>query len=288
MNRTLLSSLAEKIGHIAPPGCVSCFVEHPNPLYRKRDCVEIGFVLEHRFAFNYWIKSKQNLMYDVRTRIRIADDDFQPPDLVTWDWHNDCGDDCKALEDKLLKLDQANEQEVAFFCWAGLSHLNDGQILPAMWLNALGNVYVIQKQMQDCQSQSRTIRDRYGREHDLHFFRTLKDFATNFERTRSNTGVIWDVDLDYFTKGRGPSEQSYKPALSGEEVTSMLSPTTPWMPLILRDLKGLTIAIEPEFTGGLSRSLELYRYWESALFSAPLFSKKCRWRKGLLKRQRSP
>ena len=59
----------------------------------------------------------------------------------------------------------------------------------------------------------------------------------------------------------------------------MLSPSSTWMPLILRDLKAITIALEPKYTGGLSHSLKLYQYWESALFSASVFSKKCRWRR---------
>jgi hypothetical protein len=271
----------EQIGHVDPPGCVSDFIEHPNPQHRQHEAVEVGFVMEHRFAFYYWIKCKTKLQ---RNR-EIDDEQFMPPDLVTWDWHDDCGGDSDVVEEKLATLNQADEQEVALYCWAGLCQLNDGHILPAVWLNALGNVYIIQKQRQDCKRMNRTFNDRYGHEHHIFYFRSLKDFPETFRKTNSGTGVIWDVDLDYFTQGRSVPDQGYTPILSGEKVTATLSANNPWMPLILRDLKAITIALEPEYTGGLSHSLELYGHWESALFSAPLFSKKCRWRKGMIGRQ---
>lgn len=283
MNNDLVVTLMNRIGHINPPGCESDFVDHPNPAYHNKQCVEVGFVMEHRFAFYYWIKCKQQLRRDRRTSELIDDELFTPPDLVTWDWHDDVGGECDFIESELVQLNQADEEEVALFCWAGLRQINDGHIAPALWLNALGNVYVIQKQRRDCKRENRVFVDRYGHEHSIFYFRSHDDFTKNFEQTNSDTGAIWDVDLDYFTKGTRVSDQRYTPPLSGDEVQAMLSPDNPWMPLILRDLKAITIALEPTYTGGLSVSLELYRHWESALFAAPLFNKKCRWRKGLVK-----
>ncbi len=282
MNNELLNSLMNRVGCIDPPGCLSGFVEHPFVPYRKSVGVEVGFVIEHRFAFYYWIKCKQMLQQGWRTGQQVDDEGFTPPDLVTWDWHDDVGGECDFIEAELSQLNQAENEEVALFCWAGLRQLNDGQIAPAMWLNALGNVYVIQKQRKDCRSQNRSLIDRFGNEHQVFYFRSLKDFPATFERTNSRTGVIWDIDLDYFTRGRSVPDQCYTPALSGDTITAMLQSDRPWLPLILRDLKAVTIALEPKYTGGLSVSLELYRTWESALFSAPLFSSKCRWRKGVV------
>jgi hypothetical protein len=281
MNNDVAISLLERIGHVDPPGCVSEWVEHPFPPNRQRDAVEVGFVMEHRFAFYYWIKCKQKCQRDRRTSKMIDDKDFRPPDLVTWDWHDDCGTDSDVDEAKLVTLNQADEQEVALFCWAGLHENNDGHILPAVWLNALGNVYIIQKQKQDCKSESMRFKDRYGHEHHVFYFRSLNHFSKAFEKTNSRTGIIWDIDLDYFTHGRSVSDQLFTPTMSGDKVTAMLTPDKPWMPLILGELRAITIALEPKYTGGLSSSLELYLNWESALFTAPVFSKKCRWRKGL-------
>ncbi|MEN6458205.1 MAG: hypothetical protein ABFC63_04690 [Thermoguttaceae bacterium] len=283
MNSELIVSLMEDIGSVEPPGCVNEYIEHPNPLYQHKECVEVGFMMEHRFAFHYWIKCKQTLQKDRHTKELIDDERFMPPDLVTWDWHDDCGADSDIMEERLAVLNQADEQEVGLYSWAGLCQLNDGQILPAVWLNALGNVYIVQKQKQDCLYENRTLKDRYGHEHQIFYFRSLKHFPKTFERTHTGAGVIWDIDLDFFTNGRKVSGQSYTAALSATKIEAMLSPNTSWMPLILRNLKAITIALEPDFTGGLSVSLELYRHWESALFAKPLFSKKCRWRKGVLK-----
>ena len=112
MNSELVVSLMDKLGNIDPPGCLSEFVEHPFPPNRKRHCVELGFVMEHRFAFYYWIKSKQKLLRDRHTNGLIDDEQFTPPDLVTWDWHDDCGTDSDVIEDKLATLNQADEEKV--------------------------------------------------------------------------------------------------------------------------------------------------------------------------------
>ncbi len=282
MNQDLVQTLTARIGHVNPPGGESDFVDHPNPAYHNKQSVEVGFVIEHRFAFYYWLKCKQKLRRSRRTKELIADELFMPPDLVSWDWHDDVGGECDFVESELRLLNQADEQEVALFCWAGLRQINDGHIAPAIWLNAVGNVYVIQKQKQDCKRESHVVKDRYGHEHSIFYFRSMNDFTRKFEETHSGTGIIWDVDLDFFTKGRRVSDQRYTPPLRGDEIQAMLSPENPWMPLILRELKAVTIALEPTYTGGLSVSLDLYRHWESALFAAPLFNKKCRWRKGLV------
>lgn len=269
-----------------PPGCESTFVDHPNPHFRNTRSVEVGFVMEHRFAFCYWLKWKRKLRRSRHTGQMTNDDVFAPPDLVTWDWHDDCGGPVDVIEKQLLNLDQDNDQEIALYAWAGLTPINDGHIYPAAWLNAIGNVYIIQKQRRDCRRENRIAADRYGNEHHVFFFRSLKNFARTFERTNTGAGVIWDIDLDYFTQGRTVADQCCTPPLSGDEIRAMLSPDTAWMSPILRDLKGITIALEPQYTGGMSVSLELYRHWESALFTAPLGGKRCRWRKGLVRKAR--
>jgi hypothetical protein len=278
-NDELVRKLMKRIGHINPPGCESVYVDHPNLAYHKNRCVEVGFVIEHRFAFYYWVKCKQRLRKNNSGGAPIDDPSFSPPDLVTWDWHDDVGGECDFIKSELKLLDQTNEQEVALFCWAGLRQLNDGHIAPALWLNVLGNVYVIQKQLQGCKKVTRIVMDRYGKEHRVHYFRSLGDFSRTFENTRLGTGVIWDVDLDYFTKSGKVSNKRYTSLLSPENIQSLLSPDTPWLSLILQHLECITIALEPEYTGGLSLSLELYRHWESALFTTSLFGRTCRWRK---------
>lgn len=262
---------------IPPPNCVNAFLPHPR--YGESKCVEIGIVQEHRFAFCFWIKNKIKQMRLQRT----SDEDFVPPDLVTWDWHNDFGADSDLDIEILQSINQTNEAEVAMFSWTGLCVLNDGQILPALWLNAIGNVYIIQKQVKNTRAFRNTKIDRYGNPHEVFYFRDHESFAEVFAETSTGGGVIWDVDMDYFTSGRGIPDQKYTKPLANEEIIDMLDGRHTWMRQILGDLQAITIAIEPEYTGGLSVSNRLFDCWESALFARPIFSKKCKWRKGLFK-----
>jgi len=284
MNIDFATRILKRIGHIDPPGCCGTFLEHPFPPYRDKRAVEIGFVIEHRFAFYYWLKCKQKMMTDRRSKSRPSDEEFCPPDLITWDWHDDVGGECDFIEEELVALNQADEQEVALFCWAGLRQINDGHIAPALWLNALGNVYVLQKQRDDDEldQYSRPCKDRYGREHNVWFFRDPQELAEHFAETKSRTGVIWDVDLDFFTEEEEVPDQWYTPPVSKRTIRSLLNSNKLWMRQILGDLQAITIAIEPEYTGGLTQSLSLYETWEKALFTEPVFSKTCRWREEVM------
>lgn len=277
MNIDFATSILKRIGHIHPPGCYGTYIEHPVPEYRQTQSVEIGFVIEHRFAFYYWLEFKHKLLRQVNL---VSDKSYHPPDLITWDWHNDVGGECDFIEEELSKLNQLDSQEVAFFCWAGLRQINDGHIAPALWLNALGDVYVLQKQLDndECEQFSHPIKDRYGREHNIWYFRTPEELAKHYEQENSGSGLFWDIDLDYFTKEKIPDDQMYAPPESKRIIRSLLNPKRSWMQQILRNLQGITIALEPEYTGGLSNSLELYQVWESVLFTEPVFSKHCAWK----------
>ncbi len=281
MNQSLAADLLRRTLCWEPPGCCTTFIDHPNPVYRKRRSVLVGMMIEHRFAFLYWLKRKQDLIRNDKTQARISDSDFTPPDLISMDWHDDCGGECDYIESELKRLNQRDEQEVALFCWAGLRPLNDGHIAPAIWLNALGNVYIIQKQRDDCEDESRVFKDRYGNPHDIYYFRSPEELPDTYYETNSQTGVIWDIDLDYLTEEEPVPDQQYTPMLSRQSIEAILSPKKEWMRIILDDLMAITVALEPTYTGGLSRSLELYRLWENVLFDAPLFSKECCWKDNL-------
>lgn len=248
-------------------------------MFRNQRSVEIGFVVEHRFAFAYWINCKQNLIYNLRTRKMTPDKKFQPPDLVSWDWHDDSGADADCDPKELEQLDQRNESEVALYCWTSLPSNNDGQMLPAIWLNAIGNVYIVQKQRdeEECIDFSREYEDRYGRPHQIRYFRTHEEMAASFEETNTGNGVIWDLDMDFFVTEEGGGKD-FAPLVSKRSISSMLSYKKPWMQLILQNLKAITIALEPSYTGGLSQSLELYQAWEKALFDSSTFSTDCHWK----------
>jgi hypothetical protein len=280
MNIDFAAKLLKRVGKIDPPGCCNTYLEHPALPLRKRRCVELGFVMEHRFAFYYWLKCKRSMMNDPRTKLRSTDRDFSPPDLITWDWHDDVGGECDFSKDELLALNQSDEEEVSLFCWAGLRQINDGHIAPAVWLNALGNVYVLQKQRDkdECEHDTRVCTDRYGRKHQISYFRKPSDLAREYAETNSGTGVIWDVDLDFFTNEEDVSDQRYRPLVSSRVVRRILRQDNLWMQQILGDLRAITIALEPSYTGGLTQSLYLYGLWEKALFTKSVFEDSCHWR----------
>ena len=58
--------------------------------------------MEHRFAFSAWIKNKTQS----QQKDKIKDEDFVPPDLLTFDWHDDIGGKCDFIERDLIRLNQ--------------------------------------------------------------------------------------------------------------------------------------------------------------------------------------
>ncbi|MCX5674495.1 MAG: hypothetical protein NTX87_05760 [Planctomycetota bacterium] len=261
--------------YLDPPGGCQTFIDHPMPSNRK--AVTVGIVLEHRFAFYYWIKCKQDLRYDSSTHRWIPDQEFVPPDLVTLDWHNDIGGECDIIQDELRRLDQRNEAEVGLFCWAGLRSLNDGHVFPAVWLNAIGDVYAIVKQREWGQDREE-VADRYGKKHKIFYCRNPAKFLKERSKKDCSPGLIWDIDLDFFTRFSKVAERGCCPALSDDKIARFWDPEQEWVREILWNLEAITIALEPEYTGGLSKSLHILGQWEKAFFAKPLFEKHCSWR----------
>ena len=259
-----------------PGGCVT-FVDHPAPHLRKKKAVSVGIVMEHRFAFFYWIKCKRELQYDRRSRTVIPEREFAPPDLVTMDWHDDVGGECDMKEAELRRLDQSNEAEVGLYCWTGLRALNDGHVFPAVWLNAVGDVYAIIKQ-RDCDTDDQVVSDRYGIEHRIRYFHSPTAFLRARRERENAPGLIWDIDLDYFTRTKEVPDQRYTPPMTDSAIARLLDTNKEWVQEILWNLEAITIALEPKYTGGLSHSLHLLQRWEEALLTRPLFDKDCWWR----------
>jgi hypothetical protein len=261
--------------YVGPPGCCSVLTEHPAPHMRNRKAVTVGIVLEHRFAFYYWLKCKRELC---RQQQAMCDADFVPPDLLTMDWHNDVGGKCDIIESEMTRLDQGNDAEVGFFCWAGLRSLNDGNVFPAVWLNAIGDVYAIIKQRDAGACRSYAVKDRYGKQHNIRFCKRPEQFLEARRKHGEPRGLIWDIDLDFFTQAKIVPDQRYTPPLSDKAIARLLDPRQEWVREVLWNLEGITIALEPTYTGGLSTSLRLFQQWERVFFSKPIFDRHCSWK----------
>jgi len=240
-------------------------------------CVPVGVVMEHRYAFWFWIRAKTEAQYKLRGSQR-GKRRWRPPDLLTLDWHDDVGAPCDFIESELKRLNQRDENEVGFFCWAGLRSLNDGHIAPAMWLNAIGNVYAVTKQWDEPEENDCILTDRYGQEHAVTYLRSPEEFVDLWRESDRGDGLMWDIDLDYFTEADRASGQRCTPMLPDEEIAKALDPSQEWVREVLTNLRGVTIALEPEYTGGLSNSLHLFQQWEKAFFDVPLFDKQCEWK----------
>lgn len=261
------------------PGSLSTFLEHPYPPLRNKCAVPIGIVMEHRFAFCHWIKIKQDML----SKSQPDDATFDAPDLITFDWHDDFGVQDDYDEGELQRLNQADESEVALFAWAALPSNNDGHIRPAVWLNTIGNVYIVLKQGWDRgDDRDEVIIDRHGKKHRVFYLPTPRKLVKTFQETTSDSGVIWDLDLDYLTEADEVPDQWHTPMLSTRQIKAVLSPKSEWMQLILTDLKAITIALEPEYTGGITQSLRLFDLWQKTFFESSLFEKECPWKEGIL------
>lgn len=244
---------------IDPPGCYSAYIDTPYPVYRdgRKGAIEVGVFYEHRFAFYYWMKWRRKRCLDNKEKLHS----FEAPHLVTMDRHNDFGCECDFLEEHLIELNKTtNLGEVALFTWAGLRSLNDGHILPAVWLNTIGDVYLITKQVGQ-KEEIQCVKDCFGNSHNIHYVKSLEEFARRWERsdcTRPERDIYWDIDLDFFTKGNLKNG----PIMSEKEIRKVFETDKEGLHIILNAISGLTFALEPEYSRGLSTALKFYTIWE--------------------------
>ena len=264
------------VSFLKPPGCYSDYHETPYPIHRNGDqgSVEVGVFLEHRFAFYYWMKWRNKQCFENNREPRS----FRSPHLVSMDWHDDFGRRSDFVEDHLIELNRAkNMGEIALFSWFGLCSLNDGHILPAVWLNAIGDVYLITKQRGQ-RKKIRSVKDHFGNTHKVHYVKSLSEFSKRWTQSDiecQNRQIYWDIDLDYFTKG----EQGDGPVMPEKTIRKIFESGEDGVRIIMRALSGLTFALEPGYSRGLSSALNLYTIWEKIFLKGSIsLSDNCGWR----------
>jgi len=247
--------------YVTPPGTLTEILAHPH-FYNSRT-IELSIFYEHRYAFFFWLKWA--------TKFIGEDQTINPPALVTLDWHQDlCEPDDN---DDLNQLDINNNAEVSFFSWAKLNPNNDGHILSAAYLNKIGNIYVHCRQGNFSQDwEDKDFYDLFGNVHKIRKYKTFEDME-NFLLTSDETAAFFDLDLDFFTvdnpyNGKG-DHYSY---LTDEEITTLLNPKRPLIQWLFERLRGFTIAIEPEHTGGLAKANRYLDLINSIYFDPPLFT----------------
>lgn len=240
-----------------PPGCYVTIIEQPRS---EDESMEVAVFSEHRFAFFYWTRWTK--------RFSSA-----PPDLVSLDYHTDTAPPCADVQHALSQLDLSNETQVALAAWLDLHPHNDSHILSAAYLNLIGDIYVLQKQGDALEPEEFT--DVNGNVHVIYVFETEEDLIAAL-RVASSPDVYFDVDIDFFTHYADDAEEHVPVPV--KEVRAVLDTNGPLLRWVLPRVRGMTIALEPEYCGGLRGSHGLFNAVDDLLFFPGLGRGDCAWR----------
>jgi hypothetical protein len=248
--------------YIVPQGYNNQIVSHPT---RPNKAIEIGVFQEHRYAFYSWLKWTRKL--------------GKVPCLVSLDWHQDLFAPEELEKEWLLDLDQEDDGEVSFFCWAKLAGNNDGHILSAAYLNLIGNIYVHCRQGHwKKKVDVRELIDYQGNKHVIKIFQDYNDLEKELLNSEEYF-AYFDIDLDFFTIENNTSNDKQKfTYLNSKQIEELLSPTRPIIKWVFERMEGMTIATEPECTGGLLKSNKLLEKINKLYFSPDLFRSRCNWK----------
>lgn len=251
--------------YVTPPGSLSQLLSHP--YYRDSKSIEITIFNDHRYAFFFWNKWTQTLNNEESISL--------PPSLVTLDWHQDLVYPTDREKEWLRELDLSNNKDVALYSWANLRSLNDTHIMAAAYLNIIGDVYLHCRQASfESDWEDEFINDRYGNVHTIRKFKEYRCLEKSLLSSKE-TNVYFDIDLDFFTLnnplqvGGGSGNYTY---LSEKTIKEMLSYDSSLMKWIFQRLQGITIATEPEHTGGLLKSNRLLNVINNIWFQPSLFT----------------
>lgn len=249
--------------YITPPGSLTERLSHPKKVGNERG-IELSVFNDHRYAFFFWNKWTRKLANEYSFE--------DPPCLVTLDWHQDLVYPDKTEKEWMNKLDLDSNREVALFSWENLRSLNDTHILSAAYLNLVGNIYVHCRQGSHVDEwEDEIFIDKFGNDHVVKKFRYYEDLQ-NHLLSSNEKAVYFDIDLDFFTlnnplNGKG-KRYTY---MSQSEIKRILNPETPLISWVFERLEGITIAKEPEHTGGLLKSNRLLDLINGCWFKPSLF-----------------
>jgi len=241
-------------------------IEHPNG---TDNAIDIGLVKDHRFVFYFWFK------WWKKTKRKLEENILKAPALITIDWHRDLCAPCDIEKQDLINLNLNSYKEVAYFSWDKLNPLNDGHILSAVYLNLIGDVYVLCKQDG---SDDGTFTDHWGNEHKIICFESKEELLEKLLKDSINE-IYFDIDLDYFTESEdscGGGEDLT--LMNDKDILSLLDINSEFMQWVFERMEGMTIATEPKWCGGLKNSNKLYNLVDNTLFNFQLFSKNATWK----------
>ncbi len=256
---------------LTPPGCYETGGPHnitKKVGATKGDIVPVAAMFEHRYSFYYWALWARKA---VQTSGTIAT--FIPPNLFTLDAHDDFGGDCDFKSDEFEHIAYDKTNEMALFSWLRLHPNNDGQIYPAVMLNLVGDVYLLNRQYRENMSSedyTYLIMDIYGHLHQIKYIDSLNELGKALDspdpesRYMGQDRFYLDIDLDFFFYGQTLKEfQQWSPAAIREFFESDIDVVR----RLVQNVGGITFALEPSHTLGLSSSLRQYDVVQQILFT---------------------
>lgn len=245
-----------------PPNSIKDYLAHPSGI---NESIQISLFNHHRFAFYFWSQWKNDLIKKKNI------------DLISFDWHQDLVYPDSIEKTELENLEIDNTFEVSCFSSFRLSPLNDTHIMSAVYLDLINDVWILCRQGSSQNSwEDKYFEDYKGKKHKIRKFKTeeeLKDalFLSNIQN------VFFDIDLDYFTLNNNIEPNEKFRYMKDKEIKNLLSYENELIKWIFERLEGITIALEPEFTGGISKSLKYMSLIEKLWFNKPIGNWNIKW-----------
>ena len=231
-------------GSLYPPGTEIDFVESPK--CKNEMACAIGIVHSHRFAFYFWSNFSKEYSERVVTSPQIK------PLFVSIDFHNDVGVKSDFDKKELEQINMSDSVALSLYCWLRLHPLNDGQIRPALYLNYFSDAFILLKK-EFHNMKLVEVCDKNNKNHSIKYLNEPFELIRELEK-KSGHPIYLDIDLDYFvTKDSGDYPGGN--LVPTDEIRRILNLKSPLMKILYPNLVGLTIALEPEYCGGMKNSL---------------------------------
>lgn len=85
--------------------------------------------------------------------------------------------------------------------------------------------------------------------------------------------------MDYFTIGNSTSnDKQYFTYMKDKEIKEIFNLENPLMQWVIKRIEGMTIALEPEHTGSVNKSMKCFNLLEKQFFNSSVFQWKTTWR----------
>lgn len=248
-----------------PPNTIEHILGHPTG---EDKAVELALFNEHRFSFYFWAKWIQKL--------------DEVPELITFDWHQDLAYPSDEDKTELANINLNDLAEISFYSWARLNPLNDNHILSAAYLDLINNIWVVCKQ--DNGFEEREIIDLNGKKHKIKLFKSIEELYEIISLKKINN-VFFDIDIDFFTIENSTSnDKEFYSYIRTKEIKKLFSIKSNLIKWILKRIEGLTIALEPEHTGGSIKSIKLFSIIKKLWFVNSSNSHNLSWKKKIKKK----